>query len=106
MAGPVVVAVFTAKEGSGVDLEAAIRPIIEATHAEEGNRNYALHVDASNADRYVIVETWRSQADLDAHFGQPYLAGLGDLIGKYLAERPLLIFCHPVPVGDQSKGVL
>ncbi|MGH2760857.1 MAG: putative quinol monooxygenase, partial [Actinomycetota bacterium] len=84
----------------------ALRPIIEASHGEQGCMSYALHRDASNPDRFVLVEVWRSQADLDAHFGMPYLAGMGDIMSAHLAEPPTIVFCTPEPLGDPNKGVL
>jgi hypothetical protein len=51
---------------------------------------------------------WRSQADLDEHFTQPYLADLLAAMAApgLLVGRPSMWFTSPVPIGDPAKGRL
>jgi quinol monooxygenase YgiN len=102
----VVVAVFTVKDGREADAEAMLSRLIESSHEEPGNVRYALHRGVDDPRRLVIVERWRSRADLDEHFTKPYVAGLGTAAGELLAQPPVVVFCEPVPVGDVVKGVL
>ena len=81
-------------------------PLIEETHKEPGCISYALHQDNSDPDTLVLVERWKSQEDLDAHFTMPYMAELGTLAGEVLAEQPRIIFSTGLPAGDSAKGVL
>ena len=106
MAETVVVAVFTAKEGQEDALIEGLRPTIEQTHDEEGCLSYALHRDKQNPSRFALVETWRSQADLDEHLQKPYVAALGAIAGDLLAEPPQISFTEPIPIGDAAKGAL
>ncbi len=105
-AAVVVVGVFLAKEGEEDRALEALSETIRATHEEEGCLSYALHRDRSDPRRVVLVERWRSQEDLDAHFTKPYVAALMGVAGEVLAEPPGLWFTEPVPVGDPAKGVL
>jgi quinol monooxygenase YgiN len=82
-----------------------LQGVIEASHAEEGCLKYTLHRSKNEPGTHVIVECWRSQADLDAHFGQPHMAPMQEVFG-YLEEPPTILFCRPMPTGDDAKGAL
>ena len=106
MSQVVVVAIFEVQEGKAEEAEAALRETIEATHAEAGCLNYALHRDAGDPNVFVLVEKWTSQVALDSHFQQPYVAALGERASGVLAAPPTIRFCSPIPVGDPMKGAL
>jgi quinol monooxygenase YgiN len=104
----VTVVILKAAPGKGEEIVEAFRPCIEKTHGEEGCLAYALHRDNADPDQLVHIERWRSQADVDAHFQQPYLA---ELLGKMgapglLAEPPTMIFASSLDIGDPAKGSL
>lgn len=82
-----------------------LRGVIEPTHTEEGCVKYTLHRAANEPGAFCIVEKWRSQADLDAHFEQPHMAPLSEAF-ELLAEPPRILFCEPLAIGDQAKGML
>ncbi len=94
--------------GKTDEVVAALSKAIEQTHAEEGCLAYALHRDVSDPDHLVLVERWRSQADLDAHMTQPYIAELFTFMSgpDLFADAPSLAFVQNVPVGDPTKGSL
>ncbi len=102
----VVVALLKIKPGQSEGAIEAFRPVIENTHRERGCLAYALHRDRGDPDTIVLIEKWASQEDLDAHFVQPYMADMGDLASKLLAEPPRILFCEPVEMGDPSKGTI
>jgi quinol monooxygenase YgiN len=53
-------------------LLAAIRPLVRATREEEpGCLEYAFTADTVEDDRIVVLERWRDQAALAAHFEHP-----------------------------------
>ncbi len=106
MSQVVVVASFEVQEGKAAEAEAVLRETIEATHAEAGCLNYALHRDRDDANTFVLVEKWTSQVALDAHFTQPYVAALGEKAVGLLAAPASIRFCEPVPVGNPTKGTL
>lgn len=63
----VVIATVTLKEPIEIVLD-ALKALHHATHHEdEGCVQYDLHIAPSNANTFVFVETWQSEALLDAH---------------------------------------
>lgn len=100
----VVVALLKIKPGQSDDAIEAFRPVIENTHRERGCLAYALHRDQSDPDMIVLIEKWASREDLDTHFMQPYMADMGELAAKLLAEPPRILFCEPIDMGDPEKG--
>jgi quinol monooxygenase YgiN len=82
-----------------------LRGLIEASHDEEGCVKYTLHRSKNEPGTFSIVERWRSQADLDAHFEQPHIGVMQEVLG-YLEEPPTILFCEPLPAGDDAKGRL
>jgi quinol monooxygenase YgiN len=53
---------------------------------EAGSLGYTLHRDNGDPNVWILYETWKSRADLDAHFEQPYtramLARFPDLLAR------------------------
>ncbi len=101
-----VVALVRIKPGSEETAIAVLQPVVEHTHLEEGCLTYALHRSATDPGQFVIVESWASQADLDAHFQMPYMGALFTDLADHLAEPPTIHFLGPVPLGDSPKTVL
>ena len=95
-------------DGKGEALETAFEACATKTHTEQGCLAYALHRDNANPDHYVLLERWRSQADLDEHMTKPWVADLFAFAGTEgnLAQAPSLTFTTNVPKGDQAKGSL
>ena len=105
MADSVVVVVATVQvlPGRADELVERFRAVIEGTHGEEGCLTYALHRDKADPNRFVIVERWRSQEDLDAHFSQPHMTVIAGLADS-LAGPPEVVFCEPLPHGEPAKN--
>jgi len=82
-----------------------MRALVAASHTEEGCLRYTLNRDVSDPSRLLIVEVWRSQADLDAHFQAPHMAVFMASL-ESLDSPPDIFFCQPVPTGDLVKGTL
>ncbi len=101
-----VVALVKVKPGAEDAAIAVLSPVVEQTHQESGCVKYALHRSAADPQQFVLVELWASQADLDAHFQQPYMGALFSELADHLAEPPAIHFLQPVPLGDDGKGVL
>ncbi len=98
----VVVATIQVLPGNADGLIEQFGQVIEGTHAEEGCLSYSLHRDKADANRFVLIERWRSQEDLDAHFGRPHMAAIAGLADS-LAGPPEVIFCEPLPAGEPAK---
>jgi quinol monooxygenase YgiN len=96
MSGLHVVAVLTAAPGSEADLKAALETLVPPTRAEAGCVSYFLHVSAVDPAVFVTVETWTSQAALEAHMKSEHLAAAGKAMAGKLAGAPQV---HPlVPI--------
>ena len=79
--------------------------VIAASHGEDGCIKYTLHRANNEPGAFSIVEVWRSQADLEAHFQEPHMAAIAEAF-EMLSEPPQILFCEPVSVGDPAKGTL
>lgn len=66
----------------------AAMAIVVDSRAESGCLNYDFHQAVDDATIFLWHETWANQAALDAHFGTPYFAELGEQL-KDLTEEPL-----------------
>jgi quinol monooxygenase YgiN len=90
------------------EVVAAFSTCIEKTHEEEGCLTYALHQDSKDPAHLVLVERWRSQADLDEHMTKPWIADLFAAVGApgMLAAAPDLTFATSMGVGAPAKGSL
>lgn len=44
-----------------------VKPMIAATHAEEGNLSYELYEHADKENVFIMVETWRDSEAISAH---------------------------------------
>ncbi len=82
-----------------------LESVIAASHGEEGCGKYTLHRAKNEPGAFSIVEVWRSQDDLDAHFKEPHLAPIAQAL-EMLVEPPQILFCEPVTVGGSEKGTL
>ncbi len=62
-----IIATITVKESSVEQMQPIFKAVIAGTRSEEGNVNYVLHQDVKKSNKYVMVETWKSQEAIDAH---------------------------------------
>jgi quinol monooxygenase YgiN len=99
----VVVATVQVLPGHTEGLVEGFRPVVEGSHGESGCLSYSLHRDKVDPHRFVVIERWRSQADLDDHFTQPHMAAMAELADA-LAGPPEVLFCEPLPLGDPAKN--
>ena len=97
-----------AAEGRGDAAIAALEACAVRTHEEPGCLTYALHRDNADPLHLVLVERWRSQADLDAHLQLPHVADLFAFAGTpgNLSAPPELTFLTGLGLGAPDKGSL
>jgi quinol monooxygenase YgiN len=88
-----VVAVLVAQPGQEDVVRDALVALVPPTLAEQGCLSYALSESAAAPGTFVTVETWRSQADLDAHLGTPHVTEALSAAGEALAAAPAV---HPL----------
>jgi quinol monooxygenase YgiN len=96
MADMPVVAVITAKPGSEKLVGEALSALVEPTRAEAGCVSYDLFVSAADPATFITVETWRSQAELDAHLQTPHVQQTLAAAGDHLAQTPGIHPLRPV----------
>ena len=82
---------------------AAIKPVVEQVHAEDGCELYSLN---EAPDRLIMVEKWASSEALAVHGQGPAVASLGRALAGKVAGRTEVIVLQPVPAGDATKGQL
>jgi quinol monooxygenase YgiN len=102
----VVTAIVNVRPEARDEALTALTTGIEGTHAEDGCIAYALHEDTTQPARFVIVEKWASQSDLEAHGQADHLQAMFAVVGPLLAEPPTIVFTNPLPVGDASKATI
>jgi quinol monooxygenase YgiN len=92
-----VVATIPAKPGSEDVVRAALTTLAAATQDHQGCVSYALFESAAAPGTFLTVETWRQQADLDAHMATEDIARALTAAEGHLAGD---IAIHPLqPVG-------
>jgi quinol monooxygenase YgiN len=83
-----VVARFFANPSRLPDFEALAKGLLAPTRAEPGCVRYDLWQNRAAPTEFVMIEEWRSEADLDRHLETPHVAAakarLPDLVTKPL----------------------
>ena len=93
MADLTVVAVIVAQPGKADVVRDALVALVPPTLREEGCLSYALSESAAQPGTFVTVETWRSQADVDAHMRTPHVQAALAVASASLAGAPGI---HPL----------
>lgn len=88
-----VVALIPTRPESRDAIVAGLAELVEATRAEEGCLSYTAYESGAEPGMMVTVESWRSQADLDAHMKTPHIAKAFDVLGPALAGE---VAIHPL----------
>jgi quinol monooxygenase YgiN len=79
-----LVARMRAKPGQEARLRAELQRLVAPTRAEPGCIGYDLHLSQNEPALFLFYETWKSQADLDAHFETPHLKALVKILPELL----------------------
>ena len=99
MADLPVIAVITAKPGSEQLVQQALTELVEPTRSEPGCLSYNLLVSGADPATFITVETWSSQADLDAHMQTPHVQQALAAAGDHLVQAPAIHPLTPVAGG-------
>ena len=73
----------------------ALKALAEASRGDAGCLAYEVYESAAAPGVFVTVEEWESQADLDAHMGQPHVGKAFEVAGPLLAGE---VAIHPLTV--------
>lgn len=60
------------KPGKKEEFLEAVRPLVDASRAEEGNISYDLYEDIDFGDAVCFIERWRDAAAIEAHNASPH----------------------------------
>jgi quinol monooxygenase YgiN len=71
-----IVARMRAKAGQEARLKKELLGLVAPTRAEAGCISYDLHQSETDPALFVFYETWKSQAELDAHFETPHIKAI------------------------------
>lgn len=91
-----LIARLTGKPETSDDLGNGLKALIAPTLEEDGAIGYVLHRDNDDANVWLLYETWRSRADLDAHFEQPYTKAMMERFPDLLAKEMELTFATAI----------
>jgi quinol monooxygenase YgiN len=94
-----VVAVLPAKPGSEDTVRNALTALVAPTREEAGCVSYDLYESAAAPGTFVMVEIWRGQSDIDAHFGTPHMQAALGVAAEHLDGPPQIHPLTPVDVG-------
>ena len=79
----VVIATVTLKEPIDKSVLEALKALHHATHQEDdGGEQYDLHIDLSHVNTYVFIETWQSEALLDAHMRKAHFKAFQEALNR------------------------
>jgi len=79
------------KEGEAAAFEAAAGPALARVRAEDkGCEMYDLFKSCDDDTRYVMVESWASEADLEAHKTSAAMGDVGKAIGGFIGGAPAM----------------
>ncbi|MBI1211085.1 MAG: antibiotic biosynthesis monooxygenase [Alphaproteobacteria bacterium] len=84
-----IVATLKVKTGKETEFETVFRDLQEAVAKNEsGCLLYQVFKSRSQPSTYIVMEQYKSQADLDAHRTTPHMAAAGPKLGGVLDGRP------------------
>lgn len=89
----VIVARYRARPGAAEDVAAALREYTPLVRAESGCVGFAAHRNRDDPDEFMLYESYRGQAEFDAHASSPHYATIArDRIRPLLSERSVTFY--------------
>jgi len=84
-----VVATLRIAEGKEAEFEGVAKDLMAKVKANEpGTLTYQLYKSKKDANTYIFMEQYATQADLEAHGKTEYFAAAGPKLGPCLAGAP------------------
>ena len=91
-----VVARVKAKAEKLERVKEMLTSLVGPTRQEPGCISYVLHQSKDEPSSFLFLETWRSQADLDAHLRKPHLKAFVAQADEILADPLDVTLWHAV----------
>ncbi|MEQ1867026.1 MAG: antibiotic biosynthesis monooxygenase family protein [Micropepsaceae bacterium] len=86
-----IVVTLKVKPGKETEFEAIFRDLQGSVKANEpGATQYEVFKSKANASTYVVMEQYKTNADLEAHRITPHFAAAGPKLGAVLDGRPTI----------------
>ncbi len=98
----VMIATLQAKPGHHEELEKELKLLAKGTCKEPGCLRYALHRDAENPSRFVMIEHWASKDAMNVHTSLPHFLRYRKNAVPLLLAMPEITFL--TPIGESDKG--
>jgi quinol monooxygenase YgiN len=98
----ILIAKLQAKPGHHEELEKELKLLVKGTCKEPECLLYALHRDADDPSRFVIIEKWASKKALDTHTSLPHFLRYRKYAVPILVGMPELVFLEPLGEGDKG----
>ena len=83
-----IIAKLSIKPEKIKDFNEVAKELIEKSNAESGCSFYQLYQDPYDNSKYVVVEEYKNQAAVDAHFASDYFKAFGPKIGDMIIGAP------------------
>jgi quinol monooxygenase YgiN len=82
---------LTVQEGKADEFEAAAAPALARVRAEDsGCEMYDLFRSVDDDTRFVMIESWASEADLAAHGTSAAMGEVGKALGAFIGGPPVM----------------
>jgi quinol monooxygenase YgiN len=82
---------LTVKPGTANDFKTAAKPALARVKREDaGCEMYDLFQSVDDETRFVMVESWASDAELDAHMKSPTMGDVGKALGAFIGGAPVM----------------
>lgn len=82
----VLIATIKSVEGQSGNLHTALRDLIAPTRAEAGCERYELYRHDAIEGCFVLIETWVTRTDWQAHMAAPHIAAFRSRTEGVIAE--------------------
>ncbi|WP_338848944.1 putative quinol monooxygenase [Massilia sp. W12] len=86
-----VVARIIARPGAQDALKQILQSLLEPSRQDAGCLSYHLHVNKENPCEFVMLEEWRDDVAIDAHFGTPHIQSALARTQGLLAAAPEIL---------------
>ena len=92
-----IVAILKVKADKTADFEVAFTDLQKTVRAEEpGCTQYDFFKNSGEENTYIIMEQYKSQADVDTHMGSAHFQAAAAGFGDVLADAPGLHFLSKI----------
>lgn len=86
-----IVATFRVRPDAVEEFRALAVDLVEGSRAEDGNLTYDLCVSRDDTASFVMLETWRDDAAIEAHNASAHFTALVPRMVDLCAEPPSVV---------------